>query len=212
MAITTRQTWLAGIAFVAGLASSTAAQSLVVDYTLEDVWLLPDISHPGSPPQQMTGTFRWTYEAGAFDAGMGVFLSLSIPWYGDLFQDLEFVFDTGSIEIVLPGSYHDLGVDITLFFVEPLSPNTTTLIDTSRSQFDVQRGISHQGHVTSGAAVPHCPGDVNGDRTVDLNDLSVLLANFGAGTLPAQGDLDGDGDVDLADLSVLLASFGTACA
>ncbi len=60
---------------------------------------------------------------------------------------------------------------------------------------------------------PNCPGDLDGDLDVDLNDLSVLLANFGttSGADPADGDLDGDGDVDLTDLSNLLANFGLTC-
>lgn len=54
-----------------------------------------------------------------------------------------------------------------------------------------------------------CPGDVDGDGDVDLQDLATLLANFGgAGPL---GDLDGDGDVDLQDLATLLANFGQPC-
>jgi len=56
-----------------------------------------------------------------------------------------------------------------------------------------------------------CPGDVDGDGDVDLQDLATLLANFGSsgGTFP--GDLDGDGDVDLQDLATLLAAFGQPC-
>lgn len=56
-------------------------------------------------------------------------------------------------------------------------------------------------------------GDLNGDRTVDLTDLSQLLANFGrsGGATRAQGDLSGDGNVDLTDLSQLLANFGAGC-
>jgi hypothetical protein len=66
--------------------------------------------------------------------------------------------------------------------------------------------------VASPAAAP-CPGDVNGDRVVDLSDLAILLAHFGtlSGATLADGDLDGDGDVDLADLAQLLGSFGTNC-
>jgi len=56
-----------------------------------------------------------------------------------------------------------------------------------------------------------CPGDVDGDNDVDLQDLATLLANFGSsgGTFP--GDLDNDGDVDLQDLATLLAAFGQPC-
>jgi len=57
-------------------------------------------------------------------------------------------------------------------------------------------------------------GDLDGDGDVDITDLSVQLAGFGAalGATYADGDLDGDGDVDLTDLSTLLGAFGQACA
>lgn len=57
-----------------------------------------------------------------------------------------------------------------------------------------------------------CPGDINGDRVVDLSDLAGLLANFGmSGRTTPQGDLTGDGDVDLSDLAGMLAEFGNSC-
>ncbi len=57
-----------------------------------------------------------------------------------------------------------------------------------------------------------CPGDLNGDRLIDLTDLAVLLGNFGnGGATPADGDIDGDGDVDLSDLATQLARFGIDC-
>ncbi|MCC6359808.1 MAG: VCBS repeat-containing protein [Phycisphaerales bacterium] len=68
----------------------------------------------------------------------------------------------------------------------------------------------------NGNGVPdecECPGDLDGNLSVDLADLSRLLSNFGTGSgaIYEQGDLDGDGDVDLADLSGLLARFGASC-
>ena len=58
-----------------------------------------------------------------------------------------------------------------------------------------------------------CPGDLDGDRDVDLSDLAVLLSNFGtpSGATPNDGDIDGDGDVDLTDLAVMLSAFGATC-
>jgi hypothetical protein len=52
--------------------------------------------------------------------------------------------------------------------------------------------------------------DLNGDGHTGLEDLAVLLANFGrtSGMTFEQGDLDGDVDVDVADLSLLLSQFG----
>jgi hypothetical protein len=60
---------------------------------------------------------------------------------------------------------------------------------------------------------PACPGDLDGSLAIDLQDLAILLANYGIpdGASYDQGDLDGDGDVDLGDLSALLALYGTTC-
>jgi hypothetical protein len=58
-----------------------------------------------------------------------------------------------------------------------------------------------------------CPGDFDGDRSVGLGDLAVLLGNFGLppGIGSDEGDLDGDGRVELGDLSIFLSYFGATC-
>ncbi|RMF71157.1 MAG: hypothetical protein D6744_18380, partial [Planctomycetota bacterium] len=57
-----------------------------------------------------------------------------------------------------------------------------------------------------------CPGDLDGDLSIDLNDLATLLANFDLSpATPAQGDIDGDGLVGLSDLALLLSAFGSPC-
>jgi len=56
---------------------------------------------------------------------------------------------------------------------------------------------------------PSCPGDVNNDGVVDLNDLNLVLVNFGQTT--TIGDANGDGVVDLNDLNLVLVNFGTVC-
>jgi hypothetical protein len=71
------------------------------------------------------------------------------------------------------------------------------------------------GGFWAAAAIGPCllPGDLDGDRDVDLSDLTTLLAHFGllSGANLAMGDTDGDGDVDLGDLTTLLAHFGANC-
>ena len=60
---------------------------------------------------------------------------------------------------------------------------------------------------------PYLPGDANEDGKVDVNDLTVVLTNFGqTGRTWAQGDFNGDGQVDVNDLTVLLTSFGRSLA
>jgi probable HAF family extracellular repeat protein len=52
-------------------------------------------------------------------------------------------------------------------------------------------------------------GDANGDGRVDINDLTIVLANFGqTGTAWSQGDFAGDGTVDIDDLTIVLTNFG----
>jgi len=54
-----------------------------------------------------------------------------------------------------------------------------------------------------------CPADVNRDGAVDLDDLNMVLTNFGQVSL--DGDATNDGVVDLDDLNTVLTQFGTAC-
>lgn len=60
---------------------------------------------------------------------------------------------------------------------------------------------------------PPCPGDLDADGDVDIQDLATLLAHFGtpSGAGAGDGDLDDDGDVDLQDLAGLLGAFGSNC-
>ena len=73
----------AALICLAAMSSAALAQTATVTYVLEDVWLLPDMSHPGSDARQMTGTFEWTYEVSDFENGSGDFIELSLPWWGD---------------------------------------------------------------------------------------------------------------------------------
>ena len=53
------------------------------------------------------------------------------------------------------------------------------------------------------------PGDANGDGNVDVNDLTVVLTNFGrTGMTWSQGDFNGDGAVNVNDLTIMLTNFG----
>jgi hypothetical protein len=51
------------------------------------------------------------------------------------------------------------------------------------------------------------PGDINGDGTVNVFDLSILLSKWG--TSDPATDLNSDGTVNVFDLSILLSNWGT---
>lgn len=55
-------------------------------------------------------------------------------------------------------------------------------------------------------------GDVNGDCVVNVTDLGILTAHYGATPVTREeGDLNGDDRVDIGDLGILMADFGTTC-
>jgi probable HAF family extracellular repeat protein len=72
-------------------------------------------------------------------------------------------------------------------------------------------GLNAQGQTKAFLLTPMTlmSGDANGDGRVDINDLTILLANFGqTGATWWQGDFTGDGTVDVNDLTIVLTNFG----
>jgi hypothetical protein len=63
--------------------------------------------------------------------------------------------------------------------------------------------------VKAALLIPYIPGDLDENGVCDLQDLAILLSNFGRrGVGYPEGDLDCQGDVDLQDLAILLLNFG----
>ncbi len=56
-----------------------------------------------------------------------------------------------------------------------------------------------------------CPGDTNGDRRVDFQDLNTVLSQFGQSGIGLAGDVTGDGVVNFVDLNIVLGAFGAIC-
>ena len=56
-------------------------------------------------------------------------------------------------------------------------------------------------------AIPLAPGDLDGSFSVDSNDVTILVGEWGPCSDDCIADLDCDGDVDAADLEVLLANW-----
>ncbi|GAH10619.1 unnamed protein product, partial [marine sediment metagenome] len=163
-----------------------AAQADIVTFDLDNVWLLPDITRPWEPAQQMTGAFQWIYEEGDFENGSGQFIQLTTPWYNPGIENLNITVEPTSVEFSLMGNYHDLGLDLTMFLLDPFSSDQPAAIDLVRSQFEIQRGPIWQGHFVSGSIVPRgisnpsC--DFSGDGNCDIDDIDALIMEIAAMT------------------------------
>lgn len=60
--------------------------------------------------------------------------------------------------------------------------------------------------------LPPCPADLNGDRLVNVLDLTVFLGRFGQSVTPGSpGDLNSDGSINTSDLVSFLTAFGVPC-
>jgi hypothetical protein len=61
----------------------------------------------------------------------------------------------------------------------------------------------------SAPAVVRRTGDVNGDGSVDFNDLVLLAQHYNTAATTAQGDINGDGQVNFNDLVLLAQNYNT---
>lgn len=90
-----------------------------------------------------------------------------------------------------------------------LGPKSGTVTLTSDDPETPTRVVNLIGNVVT---PPSCPGDLNGDFSVNVNDLTIFLANFGQTVAPGtNGDIDGNGVVNVNDLTIFLANFGITC-
>jgi hypothetical protein len=59
----------------------------------------------------------------------------------------------------------------------------------------------------------NCPGDVTGNRCIDISDLSTIALDFGktSGFLNTNSDINANGVVDIFDLVFIGRDFGKGC-
>jgi surface protein len=68
----------------------------------------------------------------------------------------------------------------------------------------IDGGPSDPGYFTA-ASSGTAAGDVNGDTTVNIADVTALIdLLLGGGTPPAAADVNGDGDVNISDVTALI--------
>jgi hypothetical protein len=222
-----RLLWLFILASISILAAPpAAAQTQTVTYTLDDLWLDPNITRPFDPPQQMTGTFTWTYTPGDFENGSGQFLSLDIPWAHPALNELAITIDLDQIEFSLIGNFQNYSADVSLFLQTPLDPGHAASLDLVRSKFTIENGQAWQGVCLRGSIVPDtaldllvsgtCPSHtMTVARVTPLGLVAPLHAN-GVGNILVPNDLPCAGTLlglnNSASLGVLVTAnaAGTA--
>lgn len=167
------------VLFGALFCQAAHAQTATVRYHLEDLWLLPDISHPNGQARQMTGEFEWTYTVGDFENGSGQFTWVDIPWFGSDMNKMVITMDVGSIEFSLNGNWHQLGLEVSLHFVEDLAPNQEVAIDLARSKFQIENGTTTEGHIVSGSCAPEAQLalSISGPCTLPRFDIAGVTSN-----------------------------------
>jgi len=108
-------------------------------------------------------------------------------------SELAFLVDTTLGFDEVPTSFEvelDAGTEYTLAFSGTITDSSAGAANASIQVIDQATNL----------------GDLNGDNTVDVNDLVIVLGAFGVSDA---GDLDGDQDTDINDLVLVLGLFGT---
>ena len=127
---------------------------------------------------------------GAFSASPGAYGTFDMG--GDIFQWNETAVVSGSSRGLRGGYWYDISISF-----------ASSSRATAYSPMDENSWIGFR--VASSDS-----GDANGDGKVDINDLTIVLADFGrTGMTWSNGDFNGDGAVDINDLTIVLANFGT---
>ena len=129
------------------------AHAATVSYTIDNLFLVDGT--------QMTGAFDWTYNAGDFEGGAGVFTALEIPYRpGGTLPPLQdenrvLTIEFKQIEISLDGNFHDYGLDISLKYPLGLSPTQSASIDETISSYECcGNGFKDQDFQSDGMISP----------------------------------------------------------
>lgn len=117
------------------------------------------------------------------------------------------ILDTGPTPIHLEGGVIDTFPKYNRLYQTPASQPSVPLYFKGTTN---QAGwICAAGLVFGAAPACGCPGDSNGDHSVNFSDITRILSNFGS--LGATGDANADCVVNFADVTSVLSNFGNTC-
>jgi hypothetical protein len=133
------------------------------------------------------------------------------PSYGGYHRN-GFKLHAQSEDITLaPGECQTIERDFTFDAESWANQEDITLVAWAQVPNDLGPAEVHQAAKLDWPFEPDCPADLDGDGTIGLGDLAILLGNYERPGGPDEGDLTGDGFVGLADLAIMLSVYGTDC-
>lgn len=192
------------------------------DYTFDSfsVWLWNNDDSGAEPP--ITFTLRTDDGSNGESRPSTTILeswTLNVPNTG-VFQPVEYSFDSivnaeltaGVRYWIAAESPAQCGLDPVWAFAAEDSGVTTNTDFQTGEWYPAPEVGAVATLIVLGTPVGGLSGDVNGDGTVDLTDLALLLSAFGqcAGDAAynAGADFDATGCIELGDLTIHLANFG----
>lgn len=133
------------------------------------------------------------------------------PWVGMLIEEKpEGVFVGDTLRAVFVDQFTRLRDGDRFWYTSYLPSEMIDLVNEQTLAVIIRRNTGIGDELQDNVfQLPPCEGDANGDNIVNLDDLNIILANFGSAV--SEGDLNNDGVVDLQDLNVVLGLFGSSC-
>ena len=115
------------------------------------------------------------------------------------------VIDSGDLDTAASGDGSSYGENI--FCIEGGEPDVPGCTDSTACNYDSTATLNDGSCEYESCA---CPNDVNGDGSITVADLLIVLSEFGC-TSDCTADVDGDGAVTVADVLLILSAFGSLC-
>lgn len=155
-------------------------------------------------------------------------LNLTVTRLGSLSVTASLQYTTANGTAVAPGDYATTSGTLSFAAGEPAKVIPITIVAASGSEPNESFTLTLSAVTGTGAtlgsvatatititdagAVVSGPGDLNGDKVVNVSDLTLVTSNFGKTSsspgFDARADSNGDGVVNVTDLTAVTGNFG----
>jgi hypothetical protein len=130
-------------------------------------------------------------------------------WNGAIYTIISSVsgeiIDSGDLDSAASGDGSYYGEDT--FCISGGEPDVPGCTDTTACNYDSTATLDDGSCEYESCS---CPNDVNGDGSITVADLLIVLGEFGC-TSACSADVDGDGSVTVTDVLLVLSAFGSLC-